>query len=103
MLIECDRTLHRLAARGSVTPTVSARLQARLATTVLGWNVMPIGPEVVDRARQPFPDDSIRSLDAIHLASALVARSEIGDLGLLSVDDRVRAGAQALGFRVLPE
>jgi hypothetical protein len=102
-LIESDRALHRLVARGSLTPTASAELQARLATTVRGWNVMPIGPAVVDRARQPFPGDSIRSLDAIHLAAALVARSEIGDLVLLSVDDRLRMDAEALGFRVLPE
>jgi hypothetical protein len=81
----------------------SAELQARLATTARGWNVLPIGAAVVDRARQSFPDDAIRSLDAIHLATALVARSAIGDLVLLSLDERVRSGGTGLGFRVIPE
>jgi hypothetical protein len=102
-LIECDRTLRRIAARGMLSLAASAELQARLATTARGWNVLPIGAAVVDRARQSFPDDAIRSLDAIHLATALVARSAIGDLVLLSLDERVRSGGTGLGFRVIPE
>ena len=102
-VIECDRTLRRVVARGALTVAESAELQARLATTVGLWNVMPIGTAVVDRARQSFPDDSIRSLDAIHQATALVARTAIGDHALLSLDDRVRASGAALGFRGLPE
>ncbi len=55
------------------------------------------------RARRPLPDDAIRSLDAIHLASALVARAEIGDLALLTLDDRIRTAGQRLGFRIVPD
>jgi hypothetical protein len=45
----------------------------------------------------------IRSLDAIHLATAVVVRSSIGELGVLSGDDRVRSNVRALGFRVVPD
>jgi hypothetical protein len=41
-------------------------------------------------------------LDAIHLASALVARSTAAGLELLGLDVRIRASARQLGFRVLP-
>jgi hypothetical protein len=57
---------------------------------------------VVDRARQPFPGDPIRTLDAIHLASLLVARSAVVGLKLLSLDDRVRKAATGLGVAVEP-
>jgi hypothetical protein len=41
-------------------------------------------------------------LDALHLASALAARSVISDIALLSLDRRVRDNGAALGFDVVP-
>ena len=61
-----------------------------------------MGPEIVDRAREPFPGDPIRTLDAIHLASALVGRSAVAGLALLSLDDRIRSVGKRLGFTLLP-
>jgi hypothetical protein len=65
--------------------------------------VLSISGDVVERARQPFPGDPVRTLDAIHLASALVARSAAPGLEVLSLDDRIRATAKKLGFSVQPE
>jgi uncharacterized protein with PIN domain len=101
-LVECDRTLLRFVAAGKASDSQSARLGRVLADATAAWSVQSIDALVVDRARQPFPDDRIRALDALHLAAALVVRSEIGDLDLLSLDGRVRSNAIALGFRVLP-
>ena len=101
-LIECDRVLHRAAALGEVTEGDAADRRAHLATAAAHWHVLRIGQEVVDRARQPFPGDPIRTLDAIHLASALVARSAVAGLTLLSLDDRIRSVAKKLGFTLLP-
>jgi hypothetical protein len=102
-LIECDRVLHRAAALGELTEAEVADRRAHLATAAAHWHVLRIGPEVVDRARQPFPGDPVRTLDAIHLASVLVARSAVAGLGLLSLDDRIRGAAKKLGLNVLPE
>ncbi len=44
----------------------------------------------------------IRSLDAIHLASALLAADSLPDFALLSLDRHVRATGSRLGLRVLP-
>jgi hypothetical protein len=49
-----------------------------------------------------LPGDPIGTLDAIHLASLLVARSAIIGLGLLSLDERVRQAAKGLGVAVEP-
>jgi hypothetical protein len=42
------------------------------------------------------------TLDAIHLASLLVARSAVVGLRLLSLDERVRQAAKGLGVAVEP-
>jgi predicted nucleic acid-binding protein len=64
--------------------------------------MMRVAADIVDRARQPFPDEPIRTLDAIHIASALTARTGLAGLKLLSLDDRVRRSARKLGLQVLP-
>jgi hypothetical protein len=56
----------------------------------------------VDRARQPFSGDPIRTLDAIHLASVIVARSAVAGLDLLSLDDRIRGIGTRLGLTLVP-
>lgn len=101
-LIECDRVLHRAVALGELTEADAADRRARLTTAAAHWHVLRIGPEVVARSRQPFPGDPIRTLDAIHLASALVARSAVAGLELLSLDERVRKAAGRLGIRSVP-
>lgn len=101
-LIECDRTLRRLVGQRPETVADADALRSRLVALAAGWSIEPIAKPVVDRARAQFPDDAIRSLDAIHLATALVIRAAVGDLDLLSLDERIRSNAVALGFRVLP-
>lgn len=54
---------------------------------------------ILDRAAEPFPT-SLGSLDAIHLASALIAREQIDDLILATHDTELALAAQAVGFSV---
>lgn len=56
-----------------------------------------------ERARRPFPREPIRTLDAIHLAFALLARSLVPGARLLSLDERLRASGEELGLSVSPE
>jgi len=101
-LIECDRVLHRAAALGELTEAEAADRRAHLASAAAHWHVLHIVSEIVDRARQPFPGDPIRTLDAIHLSSVIVARSVVAGLALLSLDARIRAAARRLGLTVEP-
>jgi len=101
-LIECDRVLRRAAALKELTEAEAADRRAHLVSAAARWHVLRIAGEIVDRARQPFPGDPIRTLDAIHLASLLVARSAVVGLRLLSLDERVRQAANGLGVEVEP-
>lgn len=102
-LVECDRVLIRAVALGEMSEGDAADRRAYLTTAAARWNVLRIGPEIIERARQPFPGEPIRTLDALHLAAALIARAAVAGIELLSLDDRIRAAARQLGFRLQPE
>lgn len=102
-VVECERVLIRGVAVGDLKEAEAADRRAHLTTAASHWHVLRIGPEIVARARQPFPGEPIRTLDAIHLASALIARSTVAGMALLSLDDRIRKAAERLGLRLQPE
>jgi predicted nucleic acid-binding protein len=102
-LIECDRVLIRAAAAGHISEADGADRQALLKSVSAHWNFLRLEDETIERARRPFPREPIRTLDAIHIASALFAQSAVRSLAILSLDERIRACTGALGFTVLPE
>ena len=101
-LIECDRVLLRAGMLGELTEAEVADRRAHLVAAAAQWQILRIAQEIVERARQPFPAEPIRTLDAIHLASALTARTAIAGLALLSLDERIRNAGAKLGFDVVP-
>lgn len=101
-LIECDRVLVRGVAMGEIDEATAADRRAHLNSAARLWHLWRINAEIVERARRPFPAEPIRTLDAIHLASALAARSAVPGVDLLSLDGRIRESGKQLGFRVLP-
>jgi hypothetical protein len=87
---------------GALSEPEFSRLRRTLAEAAGHWDVLRIERDVVARARSPFPGEPIRTLDALHLASGLVARAAVGELALLSLDDRVRAAGRSLGLELVP-
>ena len=72
------------------------------AAAAAHWQILRLGAEIVERARRPFPAEPLRTLDAIHLASALHARSVMAGLKVLSLDQRIRSAASQSGIRLEP-
>lgn len=101
-LIECDRVLHRAAALGELSEAEAAERRALVGTAAEHWIVQAMDREIVERARRSFPREPIRTLDAIHLATALATRGLVTELQLLSLDERIRRNAADLGFEVVP-
>jgi predicted nucleic acid-binding protein len=54
--------------------------------------------DIIDRARHAFPAEPIRTLDALHLASALAARASVPGVELLTLDEQLRRAGTQLGF-----
>lgn len=101
-LVECDRALIQAETSGRLSQVEANQLRASFEATSGRWMLLSIEGEVVERARRRFPKEPIHTLDSLHLASALTARSSVSELALLSLDQRVRNNGAALGFDVLP-
>ena len=101
-LVECDRVLVRAARLGELREADAADRRAHLVTAASHWHLLRVSGEVIDRARRPFPFEPVRTLDALHLASALVARAAVESIELLSLDERVRSAGASLGFALQP-
>jgi predicted nucleic acid-binding protein len=98
--IECLRTIDRARHRFRLDP---AEVDARRAATLeqlSAFDLIPIDDVVLGRAAEPFPTP-IGSLEAIHLASAVLARNAVPELTLATHDGELAIAARALGFRVL--
>jgi predicted nucleic acid-binding protein len=101
-LVECERALIRAVTAGEIVEAAAADRSARLSVAAMRWRFWRLDSEIIARARKPFPAEPIRTLDALHLASALRARATTPGLELLSLDDRIRRAGKQLGFRVRP-
>ena len=101
--VECERALVRLSLTGGGDDAAEvAILRSRLNRVVGHWIRLSLYEDVLERARLPFPHEPIRSLDALHLASALAIRWAVPDILILSLDKRIRTNAAQLGFEVAP-
>lgn len=101
-LVECDRAFIRAHDAGRLTRAQAGALHAALARSAGRWSLLRVDAHVIERARRPFPHEPLRALDALHLASALIARDVLPDLALLSLDRRIRAAGRELGLPLAP-
>jgi predicted nucleic acid-binding protein len=101
-VLECERVLIRARTSGLITEAAAADQYAALARVSTHWTLLRVDAEVLDRCRHPFPIEPVRTLDAIHLASALTARAAVPGVAMVSLDQRVRENAARLGFDVVP-
>src|SRR5947209_10539917 len=101
-LVECDRVLIRATALGELSEATAAARRSALNAAAADWHIAHLGREIVERARRAFPIEPVRTLDALHLATAIVTRQAIADLEMLSLDFRIRDAASALGLSVQP-
>jgi predicted nucleic acid-binding protein len=102
-LIECDRVLIRATKTEQLTEAQAGERRILLEQAAQHWTLLDLDSEIVERARRPFPDEPVRTLDAIHLATALMARGLVPKVALLSLDERVRRNGALLGFELLPK
>jgi hypothetical protein len=101
-IVECDRVLIRAVALAELHESDAVDRQARLNAVSERWTLLALDDAIIERARRPFPGEPIRTLDAIHLASALTARKALPAVVMLTLDTRIRLAADRLGFPVVP-
>jgi predicted nucleic acid-binding protein len=97
-LLEAQRALTR-AERERPSRARNIRLLRRqLAEASADWDMMEITPDIRLRAGEPFPVEPVRTLDAIHLATALRFAGAFPGLPVLTFDQRILANLEELGL-----
>ena len=98
--VEALRSIDRARMHDALPDAeVSERREATLAV-LGGFHIAPIDQRVLSRAADPFPTQ-IRTLDAIHLATALLVRSNHDDIVFATHDAQLGLAARAVGFTVI--
>ena len=98
---ESLRTLDRVRLRANLSGTEVAMRRATILALIDSLELVEIDNVVLNRAAQPMPTE-IGTLDAIHLASALLWNDALGLDALMATHDRALGlAAQAHGFKVL--
>jgi len=100
--VECARALARGTATGRIGRTDELAAARLLEGAMASWATLEMSGRILRRAAIPFPVEPVRTLDALHLATALSFREVYPDLILVSLDDRLRANAQPLGLQLRP-
>lgn len=100
--LQAGRSLLRARREGRLDARELREAERQLAVFERACDVVALGDEVLRRAREEWPVEPVRSLDAIHLASVRILDAELGGLLVVSCDERIRRNAAALGFAVLP-
>jgi predicted nucleic acid-binding protein len=95
-LVESSRALHRLRQLGQISETKLADADRELNAVWARCELWELTASVCERARQVAPAKSRRTLDALHLATFVMARERIGNLELLTADQRLRSALEAV-------
>ena len=98
--VECRRTIDRARIRMRLSDEEVADRRTAIGEWIDALDLVRLDAPILERASQPFPT-LLRTLDALHLASALAARASVADLVFATHDEELAVAAKAVGFRVL--
>jgi hypothetical protein len=99
--VECPRTIDRLRLQGSLTTEEAADRFSVVKDWLEAVDLVLLQRPILSRALEPFPTP-LGTLDALHLATALVWRDRMKQDPLMMTHDRGLAlAARAFGMDVL--
>ena len=99
-VVEVERAIQRAVAARIVREAMAHKLRGALERERASWITMSVTTGILARAGRAFPVEPVRTLDAVHLATALAFSEAFPDLAILALDRRVSGNAVALGLAV---
>ncbi len=97
--LECLRTLDQARVRLHIPDVEVARVRASILEAIDGLDLVALGADVLERAAEPFPV-LMGSLDALHLATAILVRDRFDALAFVTHDRELAIGARSMGFEI---
>lgn len=99
--VESRRTIDRLRLQGALTTEEAADRLEAVTEWLEAIDLVLLRPPVLSRAGDPLPT-SLGTLDALHLATALIWRERISPLAVVATHDTALGlAARTFGFEVL--
>lgn len=95
-LVEAARALLRLRQQGRVPEARLADAAGELDALWARCEIWELAPSVCDLAATVAPAKPLRALDALHLATYLLARRRLGEVEMLTADERLREAAEGV-------
>lgn len=92
-LVEAARALLRLRATGAATEAQIADAARSLDALWARCEVWELTPAVCELASRIAPERVLRTLDALHVATYLLARRRLGEVDLVTADRRLADAA----------
>jgi predicted nucleic acid-binding protein len=89
-LVEASRAFHRLRQLGRVPEPKLADGEREVHALWTRCELWELTSAVCEAARNVAPGKPLRALDALHLATFVLAREKIAGLELLTADDRLQ-------------
>lgn len=95
-LVEAARALLRVRAQGGASEQQLVDVSRELDVLWSRCELWELSATVCDVASTLVPDKALRTLDALHLATFLLARRRIDGLELLTADQRLEDAATSV-------
>ena len=101
LAVECLRTLDRLRLQGALSLEETLARRDAVVDWLEAVDLVLLQRSVLSRASEPFPTP-LGTLDALHLATALLWREQSGkDLVMATHDEGLALAARAFGLETL--
>ena len=97
-LLEAHRALVRAERERRYRGRRFHLLRGQLGEASADWSVLEITPDIRMRAAEPFTIEPVRTLDAIHLSTALLFARAFPGLSVLTFDERIVSNLEPLGL-----
>ncbi|MGH7571711.1 MAG: type II toxin-antitoxin system VapC family toxin [Gemmatimonadota bacterium] len=94
--VESARVFLRLRKLGELSEAAVADAENAVRSVWMRCEILELTETVCDLAEQVSPGSLLRALDALHLASYVLARRHIDDLELLTFEERLLAADEGL-------
>lgn len=100
--VEAMSALCRRRASGELMPRDFLAIRARLHKDRAYWEFVELGEQVLRHAEELVQKTDVRTLDALHIASAVMFQAASGlTIPFITSDAKQRDAAQAMGLTIL--
>src|SRR5487761_1031797 len=89
-IVESSRAIHRMRQLEQVSETRRADAQREIDAVWARCEIWELTASVCEMARRVAPGKALRTLNALHLATFVLAREKIAGLELVTADERLR-------------